>query len=362
MSATNIPSAAQNYKLTPAGQVSLPTAALAIDALPDGTMFVACMDGGIYRVSADLKSKTQIGKHASYASGVQVVSGQNLVVSAGYDGTLNWLRPIKTDPIRTVQAHNFWSWRMRTSADGKLTASVTGQYTAGGYKYEPAPEKEPSVRVYDTATGKLIHSLPHVPPTLSVAFSPDSRLLAAANIMGEVRIWDTITGKLQSTFTTPDFTCWGIIKSHHYIGGVFDMRFSPDGTELLLCGMGPMIDPMAGNGKQLWQRYSVTGSPKKLGEIADKEGGHGLMEAVLYHPDKPVFLMAGRLAQGNWNTALLDRASGKLVASTDAHLRITGACWLKGGDMVALCGATSQERPVKGICPNFGHIKLFSIA
>ena len=50
------------------------------------------------------------------------------------------------------QAHKFWSWKMRVSPDEQLVGTVTGQYLAGGYKYEPAAETEPSVKVYETAT------------------------------------------------------------------------------------------------------------------------------------------------------------------------------------------------------------------
>ena len=58
-------------------------------------------------------------------------------------------------PLRKVQAHKFWSWQMAVSPDEALVASVTGQYLAGGYKYEPAAEQEPSIRVYDAQTGEL---------------------------------------------------------------------------------------------------------------------------------------------------------------------------------------------------------------
>ena len=233
---------------------------------------------------------------------------------------------------------------------------------AGGYKYEPAAESEPSVKVFEAETGKLRWAFPHLPPVLSVAFSPDSRYIAAANMMGETRVWDLETGKQSAGWTTPDFTCWGIIKSHHYIGGIYDLTFSPDGRELLVCGMGPMVDPMAGNGKQTWQRYAWQENPvRKIGEIRDVDAGRGLMEVLRFHPDQKSFLMAGRLAQGKWNTALFDAVSGHMLHSLDTKMRITDAVWLNGGAQLALCGATSQEKKKDGKCPDFGHIKLFDL-
>ncbi len=358
-----------DVKLTLIKDIKLPTGVYSIDAYPkSGDLFAACFDGGIYRVSPETGAYKLLGKHESYASGVRVLPKSGQVVSAGYDGAVKWFSADTGASIRSVQAHKFWSWKMRTSPDETLAASVTGQYMAGGIKYEPAPEREPSVQVYDTQTGKLRWSLPHVPPVLSVAFSPDSRYLAAGNLMGEIRIWDMQSGKQVSNWTTPDFTCWGIIKSHLYIGGIFDMSFGAGGSDLFVTGMGPMIDPMAGNGKQTWQRFAWQTSTKekpakKLGEIADTDAGHGLMEVVRQHPTKPLFAMAGRLAQGKWNTALFDASSGKLLGSVDSKVRVTDAVWTNDGQQLVLSGIAGQEKKNKaGKCPDFGHIKIYSAA
>ena len=350
-------------KLTAVKELKLPTAVLAMDASPDGKrFFAACLDGGVYEVTPDIGAHILLGKHESYASGVRYLPKSDRVISAGYDGALLWLRSGESKPLRTVAAHKFWSWKMRVSPDEKWVGTVTGQYMAGGYKYEPAPEREPGVKVFDAGTGALRWAFSHVPPVLSVAFSPDSRCLAAGNIMGEVRVWDLETGKLAATWTTPDFTCWGIIKSHHYIGGIFDLSFSPDGQHLLACGMGPMIDPMAGNGKQTWQRFAwKENPPRKVSEISDTDAGHGLMESLQFHPDQKLFVMAGRLVQGKWNAALFDSASGKMLHALDAKIRVTDSAWLQGGKQLALAGASSQAKKKDGRCPDFGHIKLYDL-
>jgi WD40 repeat protein len=355
--------AESSVKLVSNKALTLPTAVLAIDGHPDGNrLFAACFDGGIYEVAIESGTHKLLGRHESYASGIQYLPKSDRLISAGYDGTLRWFDPAGGKPIRTVAAHKFWSWKMRVSSDEKFVGTVTGQYMAGGYKYEPAAEQEPSVKVFETETGKLRWAFSHVPPVLSVAFSLDSRYLAAANMMGEVRVWDLETGKRAAAWTTPDFTCWGIIKSHHYVGGIFDLIFSPDGRELIVCGMGPMVDPMAGNGKQTWQRFAwQENPPRKVAEIRETDAGHGLMEVVRLHPDHKAFVMAGRLAQGKWNTALFDAASGTLLHSIDTKMRVTDAAWLNGGAQMALAGATSQAKKKDGICPDFGHIKLFDL-
>src|SRR5207245_10234901 len=116
----------------------------------------------------------------------------------------------------------------------------TGQYCAGGEKYEPATAPEPMVKVYNAQTGELVRSFDHGPPVLSVALSPDVQRVAAANMMGEIGVWDMDAGKRVALITTPDFTSWGIIKSPHYCGGIYGLAFAPDGQSLLCCGMGPM--------------------------------------------------------------------------------------------------------------------------
>lgn len=360
---TNTDSLGADVKLVSKKELGLPTAVLAIDAHTDGNrLFAACLDGGIYEVSIESGEHKLLGKHESYASGIQYLPKLDQVVSAGYDGALHWYGVADHKQIRTIEAHKFWSWKMRVSPNQQFLATVTGQYLAGGYKYEPATEREPSVKVYDAATGRLLWAFAHVPPVLSVAFSPDSRFVAAGNMMGEVRVWDLVDGKQSAVLTTPDFTSWGIIKSHHYLGGIFDMTFAPQGEELLLCGMGPMVDPMAGNGKQTWQRFAWKQTPpRKSLEIVETDAGRGLMEVVRYHPDQKLFLMAGRLAQGKWNTALFDSQSGHLLTSLFSQMRVSDAVWLNGGAQLALAGATSQEKKKNGRYPAFGHIKLLDL-
>ncbi|MEP6754421.1 MAG: hypothetical protein ABJA67_02885 [Chthonomonadales bacterium] len=352
-----------NVKLIHARDINLPTAALALDTHSGGKrLYAGCMDRCVYEVDLATGAKTLIGKHESYVSGVRYLPALRQVVTAGYDGTIKWFDAANHKEILKVDAHKFWSWKMRVSPDQKYVGTVTGQYMAGGIKYEPAAEREPSVKVYEAESGKLKWSFPHIPPTQSVAFSPDSKHIAAGNLMGEVRIWNLETGRQVATFTTPDFTCWGIIKSHLYIGGIFDMTFSPDGKDLLVCGMGPMVDPMAGNGKQTWQRFAWTENPLKMvSQIRVGDAGAGLMETINFHPDSNAFIMAGKLAQGKWNTALFDAANGQMVHSVDAKMRVTDSVWLGGGAQLALSGATGQGKKSDGKYPEFGHIKLYDV-
>ncbi len=346
-------------KLEQKQEISLPTAALGFAVNADASrLFVSCLDGSVLAVSAaEGKAEPMAQKHESFASGCVLSPDGQVLISAGYDGALIWHDVASRKMIRRVQAHDFWSWQMALSPDGKFIASVSGQYLAGGEKYEPAPEQEPSVKLFHAATGELAGALPHVPPVLSVAFSPDSKHLAAANMMGEVRLWDLASlGASPVKFASADFTSWGTTKSHHYCGGIYSLNFSPDGNSLLCCGMGPMTDPMAGNGKMIWQRWAWSENPpRKMDQIKDGENGSGLMECAAFTPSGQRFLMAGRMAQGTWNAALFDSSTGRLAASLDTKSRITRCRWI-GEDTFWLSAATGQPARKEGRWDNFGRL------
>lgn len=356
------PAAPPALKLEQEKVISLPAAVLGLDVSPDGkTALAASMDGGVYAVEIESGRYEQFGKHASYASGVKFVPGANLAISAGYDGALMWHDLAAKQLVRKVEAHKFWSWKLAVSADGKYAASVTGQYLSGGYKYEPAAASEPTVKVFDAATGELRHGFALTPPVLSLAFSPDAKFVAAGNLMGDLRVWDLESGQEAAAWNTPDFTSWGIIKSHHYVGGIFGVCFTPDGAELLACGMGPMKDPMAGNGKQTWQRFAWRENPvQKRGQIAQGDQGNGLMETLAFHPSGRCFVMAGRLAQGQWNAAAFDAATGALTASLDTKMRVTEAAFSADGSRLVLGSAVGQGKPQDGKRPEFGRLAVYA--
>lgn len=350
-------------KIALAHDHSLPTGVLGLAVRPDGTLaYAACADGMIYAMDpATGRHEAFEGRHQSFASGCVLLPDGRTLISGGYDGMLLWHDVETRRCWRRVQAHQFWSWQVALSPDGTKVATVTGQYLPGGWKYEPAPEVESSVKVYDTATGDLLSAFGHIPPVLSCAFAPDSRHLAAANMMGEVRVWD-----LQAEagpfahWTSPDFTSWGSIKTHHYCGGIYGLAFAPDGDSLLGCGMGPMTDPMAGNGKMTWQRWNWRNS-EKLGQIKDGQQGSGLMESVAWHPAGTHFVMAGRQAQGTWNAALFSANDGNLVHSIDTKKRITQARFTADGARLIIAGATGQPQRKAGSWPNWGKVQVYRV-
>jgi hypothetical protein len=74
--------------------------------------------------------------------------------------------------------------------------------------------------------------------------------------------------------------------------------------------------------------------------------------------------MAGRLAQGKWNTGFFDEATGALINSVDAKGRLTKVIFNPDGSQMFLGGTTGQpkERPKDGKFPDFGRIIIYNIA
>jgi WD40 repeat protein len=348
-------------KLEKEKEFMLATGVLSLDITPDAkTAFASCIDGSVQAVNIESGEKHALGEHDSYASSLALIEGSSMLISGGYDGALLWHDVTERKTTRRVSAHKFWSWQTAASRDGKFVASVTGQYICGGYKYEPLAEREPSVRVFAARDGELAHDFAHVPPVQSVAFSRDGKFLAAGNLMGEVRVWELADGKQVANFTTSSFTGWGIIKGHYYTGGIFALHFAANDGELYVVGMGSTTDPAAGNGRQLWQRFSWRDG-KKLGETNESDSGRGLMETLAFHPSDKFFVMAGRLENGKWTTAFFDTKSGALIHSLDTKSRVTKAVFSRDGKRLFLGEALGQGKPKEGKVPEFGRITLYSI-
>ncbi len=341
----------------------LSAALLPDDGLRDDSGLIAgCMDG-VYLTSIEENAESKrLYQHESYVSSVEVID-ENTIVSAGYDGAACWFDLKTESEVRRKKLHEFWSWDMVLSPDRKLLASVTGQYLAGGYKYEPKAESEPCIRVLDSATGEVLQNLSHVPSVQAVAITPDNQHVAAGNLMGEIRVYRISDGKLLANWTTPDFTSWGIIKSHCYLGGIFAMQFTPDGNELLLAGMGPMRDPMAGNGKQLWQKWDWQAvDPKRVGQTHEGESGEGLMETLAVHPSGKSFVMGGRLRGGDWNLAMFEIESGNRIASAKLGYRATQALFTRDGTRLVVVGSQGQPtKKEKDKFPDFGRVDVLEI-
>jgi WD40 repeat protein len=107
-----------------------------------------------------------------------------------------------------LKAHAGGIWGMRLSPDGQKLA------TAG---------KDTYVRVWDIATGKLLHGLKHPTETNGVAFTSDNAMLATGCADGKIRLFDVATGKEHAA-----------VSGHG--GAVTDLCFTSDNKRLVSSG------------------------------------------------------------------------------------------------------------------------------
>jgi len=323
----------------------------------DNLGFVACMDG-VYELDLESGDATRLYQHDSYATNVTYVPETNHLVSAGYDGALQWFDLKSRTVTRHIQAHSFWSWDMAKANNAPTIVTVSGQYLPGSYDYRPKPSSEPCVRVFDARNGSLLHDFEHLPPVQAAAISDDGQRIGVGNLMGDVGVWDLTSGK-RVACNTPDFTGFGIIKSHCQIGGIYAAAFS-DQAHLLVAGMGPMRDPMAGNGKQRWQCFKVgEDAAEKISASKDSQAGEGLMETLAMHPDGCHFVMAGRLRGGSWNVGLFNLETTDLIHSFKTDTRVTHAKFSDDGKRLFLAGADKQHKDAK---KPFGVVDVFKIS
>ena len=93
---------------------------------------------------------------------------------------------------------------MVSSSHQGRTATLSGSY-------------DNTVRLWNPATGTCCSNLEgHLSLVMSVAFSPDGKLLALGSCDHSIRLWDPATG-----------TCRSTLECHSY--SVTSVAFSPDG-------------------------------------------------------------------------------------------------------------------------------------
>ena len=221
----------------------------------------------------------------------------------------------------------------------------------------PRPRRSRPSRFSTPSPGELLHAFDHLPPVLSVAFSPDGQHLAAANMMGEVRVWEVVSGKLRGAIHHAGFHQLG----HHQKPPLLRRHLRPR-----LCARWPepaLLRHGPDDRSDGWQRQDDLAA---LGLAQRRKTGPNPRWRTRLRPDgnarlvagRQHFLMAGRQAQGTWNAALFSSADGKLAHSVDTKKRITHARFTADGKSVVISGATGEPPRKDGKWPAWGRFSV----
>jgi RNA polymerase sigma factor (sigma-70 family) len=176
------------------------------------------------------------------------------------------------EKLRECKGHDQWVESIAFSVDGKLLASACRDGTA---------------RLWDPATGQELQRIKRGSHQMSVALSPDNRLLAVGGWQSGIGIFDTAGGK--------EVSAW---KGH--VSAVSTLAFLGDGRTLASGSWDRTI--------RLWD--VKTGKRLRL-----FEGHQGPVPGIAVSPDDKL------LASGSWDgtVRLWDLATGKEVLSQPGH-------------------------------------------
>ena len=200
------------------------------ETLTDGT------DAVVVRDSSTLKVLRTLRGHGMHANAVRTTPGR-LLLSASGDGTIRVWDTATGRLIRTIStASPLWS--IALSADGELVAAA-----GRGRK----------VHLFRTKTGEPVFpSKDHQTSIVQLAFSPDGRWIASGDADGNVRLRDVVSGIPNVGFKLPQ--------------AITTLGFSPDGSRLLTVSNGhaQFWDPRTGaalGGFQLGRSDALVFSP-----------------------------------------------------------------------------------------------------
>jgi WD40 repeat protein/serine/threonine protein kinase len=237
---------------------------------PDGRLLATPSWDGTARLW-DTASATSAGPPLPHPNAVGALAfrpdGKSLLTGSG-DGARLWTVERGRAPGLAL-SQPLPATALALSPDGKTVA------TAGG-------DRQPGeVRLWETASGKLLCAMRHGSPVQSVAFRPpDGRTLLTSGEDNTVGIWEVATGKRIGTLA--------------HTGEIGTIVFHPDGKTFLTSGQDRAVHLWDADRGKVLRTY-----------LSDRIG----KEVVAFSPDGKKFLV-------NYNNAamLYDTASGRQLA------------------------------------------------
>jgi WD40 repeat protein len=239
-------------------------------------LYVGSSDFKVYELDVSA-AKPEVGEfvgHSSYVTGVALAG--DALVSGGYDQKLIWWDREKRTPIRTVEnAHAKWIRAVVASPDGNTIATVGDDMVCRLWDAKTG-EKRLELRGHEEKTPT------HFPSMLfTCCFTADGKLLATADKVGHIVVWDVASGKSMKTMEAPGLYTWDPVQRIHSIGGVRSLAFTADGKTLAAGGIGKI-----GNIDHLDAPARVEVFDLEKGERTHEIQGtpKGIINALAFHP------------------------------------------------------------------------------
>lgn len=331
----------KNAKLLAARRTPLALLSLAYDEL-SGRLYGAGLDGHLYQVDlANLgeraeavekafektegdaksasRSQDQKGEkpaaerrwklHDNYVSSM-LLNG-SILATASYDRTIAWWDLANGNRIRSVEAHAGWVRQLTSIAGGRWIASVGDDMTAKLWNVESGE----CDRVFAGHASRTPQGF--ATALYAIASSPGGEWLAAADRTGACLIWETMTGRVVGQFAAADFYTYDVAKRARSIGGVRALRFSPDGRQLAVAGIGQVtnVDGFVGPCRvELWDWQA------SRREYVGQAKHQAIQNAIAFGPENWLITTGGGDGGGNlafWKT---NEPAPIHIAKPEGHL------------------------------------------
>jgi WD40 repeat protein len=308
---------------------------------PEGSAIaVAGGEGAVVLVNGvgDRLAPQSLGEHGMGTIAVAWQPGGKTIASSGQDSAVVLWDAVQGTAIKRLRPGTAWTGHIAFSPDGKVLATATGKVLAlwdgAGEKlhsFEPLAGNIAAIawdkpgRDLAAATAGAIHVHRHEPPAypsrkytwpaacLTVAFSPNGKVLASGMQDGTVHFWWLTTGKdsqMRGYASKVTLTEWS--ANSRYLA-------TASGPEVIVWDFG-------GRGPEGTAPLQLSGHTDRITHLA-------------FHPSGPWLLSAGR----DWRLSLW--SPGKAKQSVDAHLtggEITAIRWSPDGKRVALGDAKGR--------------------
>ena len=152
---------------------------------------------------ADL-SKSVFTDTFGWISAVAFSLDSQILVTGEVNGDLcSWQMDTKQLFAKFI-GHRGWIFAISFSPDGRILASASHDMT---------------VRIWDVATGEVIHILSMDYSPLSLSFHPNGQILVTSHFDGTIKFWNVLTGKIIDTHTA-------------HSQAIFALTFNPNGRLL----------------------------------------------------------------------------------------------------------------------------------